>query len=121
MYMVELQPRTLKVVGSSPIRGSNFSVAVVGFDVYVFVLSFSSVWVFIMYDRLGWIKAIMVFNASEPNHTQYHTAPLIVIRLWFSCQYAHYIYSRGTVLLQYGTLTLTHATVVGWEQIQGNK
>ena len=46
--LVELQPKMLKVVGSSPTQGSNFSVAVFGFDLYVFVLSFSNVRVFIV-------------------------------------------------------------------------
>ena len=46
--LVELQPRILKVVHSSPTRGSNFSLP---WD--SFVLSFTSVWVFIMYSGAG--------------------------------------------------------------------
>ena len=45
---VESWPRTVKVVGSNPTRGSR-KIATLGFDLYVFALSFSRVRVLIMY------------------------------------------------------------------------
>ena len=49
--LVELQPRTLKVVGSSPTRGSNFSLKGHHLGLYVFVLSFL-VWISTTYTNL---------------------------------------------------------------------
>ena len=54
-HVVELRPRTLKVVGSSPTRGSNFSLKGCCLGIwfvclcFVFALLFTSVRIFIMY------------------------------------------------------------------------